>query len=601
MKRILYTLALLALVACSDDEVINQSSSASNEMRFSATTDNSALVTSRRVHENSTDDKYRLRCFNLYAEKTGTDDIYFDDETLDRDNTSTNDFSFLDGYTRYWPADGKNLDFYALHIEHNCVDYVYSAVINDDPEFKKDTSGEMGITVTNLSNYTDIQRDDSSFKCPNLELWCALYIYFYTENGEKVWLEPFLEYENMTEEEFKRIYQTDYLAKDAAKFLSENLDDYQNVIKQYYISNGSTQSFTMPVLFQEDILYNAQKNVSKPDDGVLNLQFHHAMSKVALKMTVESPNLVVEIPYGGIQLVGFKNKATFSFGHVSDDVATKGNVVSSGDVTGNYDNCKWVMDDDAKEEYCTYDVILDGASDLDQVPGKIEGKEVDVSQLVYILMNNEQEMLDKRTMVKTLYSLEHSPILLIPQHVSEGKFVDGKPTGLFLKVPCYIAYIGDLTGFNKYLSEYYSLKRSSYAMDAARKYYTWAWTDTDYSRLSYYMFKPLLYGIPISFDKTTTVRYGPYGMMLFGNTRTFTSSTTYKNTATYKDLYIPLPEITWKPGKSYVYNITFDTESGASTQVYDEDGNPVLMNISVDVTSVDQWGNGGTSEVEITQ
>jgi hypothetical protein len=582
MKRILYTLALLALVACSDDEVINQSSSASNEMRFSATTDNSALVTSRRDHVNDQGSSKRLRNFKLFAEKSNTDDVYLAGEEL-QIKENNHSFMFVDGFTRYWPSDGNKLDFYAVHANDKIAgNYIYG-VIADLPEFGI-TNGEKGVTIKNFSSYTDKQKADKKF--PNFYFWCMYYLVFYNEDLYAQYLSE----RNYNATEFtSELYLKDDVQVDIANFLKEKLgDDYVETVRDCYETYGIKTY--LPVVGQDDMLYNAQKNVAKPDGGELNLQFHHALSSIEFKMSVNSRRLLIEIPYNGIQLVGFKNKATFSFGHVSDDVATGGNVVSSGDGSGNYDNCKWVMNDDADDDECSFAYTL------------LENDSTNhTSTTAYSILNAYTDITFKSGthFTNTAYTLDGRPLLLIPQHVDGGSFNGKNPSGLFLKLSCYIGYIADTDGFEKYLSEYMAINK-----EVSTGGYC---TGTSITNVSWSLFRAFMKGVTWSVMDSNTGEtktfgpYGPYGMMLFGNTRTFTSSTTYKNTATYKDLYIPLPEITWKPGKSYVYNITFDTESGSSTQVYDEEGNPVLMNISVAVKSIDQWGNGGTSEVEITQ
>lgn len=63
--------------------------------------------------------------------------------------------------------------------------------------------------------------------------------------------------------------------------------------------------------------------------------------------------------------------------------------------------------------------------------------------------------------------------------------------------------------------------------------------------------------------------------------------------ASGKDIAVPVPTITWEPGKRYVYTFTFTTTGNAGTDP--DNGNPVLVPIKLNVT-VDDFVNGGVDD-----
>lgn len=63
--------------------------------------------------------------------------------------------------------------------------------------------------------------------------------------------------------------------------------------------------------------------------------------------------------------------------------------------------------------------------------------------------------------------------------------------------------------------------------------------------------------------------------------------------ASGKDIAVPVPTITWEPGKRYVYTFTFTTSGNAGTDP--DNGNPVLVPIKLNVT-VDDFVNGGVDD-----
>jgi hypothetical protein len=116
MKKITYIFALLALTACSNDDVIQTTSS--DEIRLSVTTDYGTLgTTSRGLHDGSTTAvKTAMAAFKLFAVKTTpssglTFEKYIDNADVVYDDSS---WKFANDKRYFWPTNDK-LNFYAYH------------------------------------------------------------------------------------------------------------------------------------------------------------------------------------------------------------------------------------------------------------------------------------------------------------------------------------------------------------------------------------------------------------------------------------------------------------------------------------------------------
>lgn len=113
MKKFIYLSALLALTACSNDELVRSGTDPS-EIRFDVT----ANPTSRQdLHSSSSKDID----FNVWALTTLPDDntvVYLDNEHVTATKSgSVYEYNFDTG-NKYWPAEGYLLDFYALHFKY---------------------------------------------------------------------------------------------------------------------------------------------------------------------------------------------------------------------------------------------------------------------------------------------------------------------------------------------------------------------------------------------------------------------------------------------------------------------------------------------------
>jgi hypothetical protein len=128
MKKITYIFALLALTACSNDDVIGTTSS--DEIHLSVTTETPKLTASRVSHEGTLLNDFTLFALNSDDSKTK----YLENERV---VYSDGIYSFAAG-TRYWPD--YALNFYAVHclngdetIADNKTQTVYS--VSDVPKF----------------------------------------------------------------------------------------------------------------------------------------------------------------------------------------------------------------------------------------------------------------------------------------------------------------------------------------------------------------------------------------------------------------------------------------------------------------------------------
>jgi len=155
-KHYILTTLALALVACSNDDVVNTTSS--DEIRLSVTTETPKLTASRVSHEGTL-----LNDFKLFALKNSDSKTkYLENESV---VYSDGAYSFADG-KRFWP--NYALNFYAVHClngDENTADNdtqtVYS--VSDEPQFHANGDGYLGIDLNNVilpSSKTDA--DDSS-------------------------------------------------------------------------------------------------------------------------------------------------------------------------------------------------------------------------------------------------------------------------------------------------------------------------------------------------------------------------------------------------------------------------------------------------------
>lgn len=520
-------------------------------MRINVVTDNSSLVTSRRVHTNET--KIRVNDFRLYATKLESTklnnyDYYFNPEDINY-VYSDGIYDFFDNEKRYWPADGKSLDFYAFHMNHKNKTMTGYGVMADFPELKTNANNEVGVEVDNVSVYTDYQKAQGAF--PNFDVFCV----YYMGTQDNDLLQKFLTSKGYTESEFNLIWYRDDFIKDAAQFVKENLEDYKSKIEAYAIAAGYNK---LPIAYQDDMLYDVQRNKNKDNTGgTLNLTFHHALTKVSFKATVASKNLAVGIANCGFQLRGFKNKAKFSFGYPDYD-----------------GGCKWEMYDDASsDEYCN--MYFSENADNTTFREDTDDKYKNYAAYMDTVLINSDVTFGGLTWPSSVHTMTYYPALLIPQKVAGGTVAaDGTMSGLFLKLSCYIAYIADVDGFNTYLTEYLS----SYKPSGIN---------------GYFITEGILRG---------RTNYPPSGVLLFGDYNTFNnimaSTTTYKTSLKgWKDLYIPLPTVEWQAGKSYVYNLVFDTDAADKTPVYDENGNEV-MNVNIAIsTMITDWKNSSLTSI----
>jgi hypothetical protein len=173
------------------------------------------------------------------------------------------------------------------------------------------------------------------------------------------------------------------------------------------------------------------------------------------------------------------------------------------------------------------------------------------------------------------------PALLIPQTSAET--TDTYGSSMYLKVRCFICG----------LSSAYKTFYNAIASDK---------TLTDNLKLNLTT-AAVLTGVNATINGTTE-KYGPYGVILYGNSVTnfseifkdcdddvITSADTHLNVdddvdGLYKDIYIPLKNVDWQAGKSYCYNLNFDFEqSDNNTPVYDGDGNEI-KNLYITVSEV---------------
>ncbi len=105
-----------------------------------------------------------------------------------------------------------------------------------------------------------------------------------------------------------------------------------------YTVVGDTEDNTTFVNNQEDVLYAAALNTSKPDDGTgkVTLNFAHALSQIVFKAKNTNPNLHVFI--SGVKVAHLNNQGTFTFDKSTDknfDNEASGNSDNADDNTNN--------------------------------------------------------------------------------------------------------------------------------------------------------------------------------------------------------------------------------------------------------------------------
>ncbi len=289
----------------------------------------------------------------------------------------------------------------------------------------------------------------------------------------------------------------------------------------------------LAINLQDELLYAAAENASKSDnDGVVSLNFHHAMSKVQVEAKTTNSNLFVGIAHNGVTLCGFKDKGNVSITKNSD---------------GNFD-CNWTLAADASSKELTFN--NDRA----------------------ILLADYSENLSQKA---------DYPALLIPQTSAET--TDTYGSSMYLKVRCFICG----------LSSAYKTFNNAIASDT---------NFTGNLKLNL-ITAAVLTGVNATINGTTD-KYGPYGVIIYGESVTdfskifdkckddvITSADAHLNVdddvdALYKDIYIPLKNVDWQAGKSYCYNLNFDFEpSDNNTPVYDDYGKEI-KNLYITVSEV---------------
>lgn len=465
MKAILYIIPMLALAACSGDEVINTTNTDPNEIRLSVTSDYSPKVTSRYAHTGNLKSG-----FKLWAVKSDNPaDVYFDDEVVNY-SSSDNSYSFAAG-KRYWPSDNSNkLNFYAVHLNSTEEQSYNSQSYSDTPKIEYDANGAPQFVINNVCTITD------------------------------------------------NVNTSDKLA----------------------------------INWHDDMVYAVTENAAKSDnDGVLNLNFKHALTKVQVEATTENPALFVGIAHNGVTICGIKNK---------------GNVTISKNTSGDY-ACSWTATTDATtSKDLTFNndqaILLADYSENVKNNGTIEVK-------------------DRIKNVKLSQNTDY-PAFLVPQKSEDG---DKYGSSIYLKVRCIICGLGSEKSFND--NFYAKLINDGNLTETAKLNLAIA---------------AVLTGVNATIHGTTA-KYGPYGAIVYGeNVEKFsdifpgcsddliTSADTHLNVdacALYKDIYIPLKNVDWQPGKAYCYNLIFDfTPDEGSIPVYDPEGNEV-KNLYITVNEVE--------------
>jgi hypothetical protein len=126
MKKIIYLSALLALAACSNDELVRTGTDPS-EIRFDVSTN---TISRQDLHSSSANiDNFFVTAIvspddesveGDYYTSTNMFTVYFNNEVAMR-QTDTSDFAFNSGKKYYWPAEDTKLNFYALHADFNFI------------------------------------------------------------------------------------------------------------------------------------------------------------------------------------------------------------------------------------------------------------------------------------------------------------------------------------------------------------------------------------------------------------------------------------------------------------------------------------------------
>lgn len=636
MKRTLYIPILILLAACSNDDVVDVSNIDTNEIKLNVTVNNTTIATSRTTYDGGAD--YIQTNFTLFATKCSDNSTYLDQETMRYTGKGADlaQFSF-EGITRYWPVADK-LNFFAVSNSAGCS---FDSSFGESA-FLTSVDDHAVVKVDKVKIFTDYQADTylsgarelSSIQMKSAkELYCFDNLWSIADVKTAYFASRGItitdSYKGTTELAYYYFISDRtrvngvYVVDDMLNFLKErnNIADIDSAVEDYiqnvYLKNSSTDSAHAPMVnFESSLLYAVVNNVAKEDNnGYVNLNFRHALSKINFIVETSNPHIFMDIPENGVSIAGFKNYGYLTFGTQE----TKDNY---GDNTQayNYSNgCTWTIYDEAANtaanEYMTF------ITGRQPVLGSYYSRENIIGHNSdYVTVHDDHIKINLYPTSLGLSSKKENsklPPMLIPYPYEKGSCNGSQRDGLFLKIRCYICNISDTEGFQDFLKnnicfdKYISLRSDktpyiSFGSGASKEKRDEAFNLVRGAILTGVKTQDMKY---VSGEDTelealdTYTTYGPYGALLFGG-RNISSYAAIED-ADYKDLYIPLNEIVdstgknigWEPGKAYTYCLKFDFTGDGNT-IYDEDGNPVLnMTVKASVLSIDDWGTGKSTSL----
>lgn len=290
---------------------------------------------------------------------------------------------------------------------------------------------------------------------------------------------------------------------------------------------------------QDDILYAVSKDVSKPDDGVLHLNFRHALSQLVFQVQNQSSTLYVEVQNATLCNVykkgDLKCYSSTSKQYITNDNGLEAQSPNTTDAVDDIGNCIW----DEKGNQGEIKVLKTETDDdiISMFPVKTDASAADPT----IIGGTDNKAV----------------LLTIPDAFTKGSISNDatngfQSSGVYVKLSCRIYNISkadDLTGNETH-------KAIAGDDDTAGKGVALYTGSAD-------AFKDLLIPLPaienVADDGTTKTNIG------------------------------------WQAGRKYVYTFIFTDDSGNNS--YDETGKDAFVPIEVKITC-DDWATGSTSDVD---